>query len=447
MSRAKGVIVADEMGLGKTVQALAAIHAADAYPVIVVCLASLKLNWQREAERWLPGKRVQVIGSVRPYDVSADVVVVNYDVLHAWVDALANPQALIVDEAHLCKSMQARRTKAVIRLSDRIPAGGMVLALTGTPVLNQASEIMPLLRMCDRLAEFGGPSAFKARYGQGRHLAELNRRLRSSCYVRRRKSKVLLDLPPRRWATLEVEGDPAVMVDYRAAEANIVAYLSERARAVAEESGASTHEARRAAWEQALRASAAEHLVAVTALKRLAARAKMPAARAWMGEFLGEGRKLVVFAWHNEVVNSVLRNEADGCGVTGGQDGQARQDSVDAFQTDEGRKVIACSIRAGGVGITLTAASDVLFLEQGWTPADMDQAVDRCHRIGQRDSVTGWLMVTSGTIDEDIARLIERKRRVVDEATDGVVHGGDESGSVLADLVVRLAEKGMTQGV
>ena len=98
------------------------------------------------------------------------------------------------------------------------------------------------------------------------------------------------------------------------------------------------------------------------------------------------------------------------------------------------------------MGLTLTAASDVLFLEQGWTPSHMEQGADRCHRIGQKDSVTAWLMLTEGTIDEDIAALIHAKRSVVDQATDGT-DGDDEEerSSIAGDLLVALAERGLRE--
>lgn len=439
MNRAKGVIVADEMGLGKTVQALAAVQAADAFPAVVVCLASLKINWRREAEKWLPGRRVEIVGGLRPYPVDADVVIVNYDVLHEWAGAVPEPRAVILDEAHLCKSPRARRTRAAIALADRVRVGGIVLCLTGTPVLNHPIELVPLLRICNRLDEFDGAGGFRRRYGQGAYMTELNRRLRSTCYVRRRKADVLKELPARRWAPLTVEGDPEAMEEYRRAESDVITFLADRARSIAEESGAGATAAETAGWEAAMRAQAAEHLVAITMLKRLAARAKVPAIREWLSDFDG---KVVVFGWHRDVIGVVLSEFADGCGVTGGQSEVDRQASVDRFQTDEAQKVIACSMKAGGVGITLTAASDVLFVEQGWTPADMDQALDRCHRIGQRDSVTGWVMLCEGTIDEEIAGLIEEKRSVVDAATDGDPLMENRAG-ILGDLIVRLARRGM----
>jgi SWI/SNF-related matrix-associated actin-dependent regulator of chromatin subfamily A-like protein 1 len=444
-NRARGVILADEMGLGKTVQALATLHAVGTFPAVIVCLASLKINWAREVEKWLPDRKVAILEGLTPYEVEADLLILNYDILHAWVDALPKPRAVVLDEAHYCKSPRARRTKASIALSDRVDPDGIVLVMTGTPVTNHPIELVSLLRICNRLDEFGGAGEFRRRYGTGSHLTELNRRLRSTCYVRRRKTDVLKDLPDKRWATITVAGDTEIMEAYREAELDVTTFLAQRARELAEEAGANDVDAENAGWTAAMRAQSAEHLVAITTLRRLAARAKMPAARAWISDFLTTGKKLVTFGWHVEVVSSIADEFANGYSVAGGNTKGGRQEAVDRFQQQDDQRVIACSIRSGGVGLTLTAASDALFLEMGWTPADMDQAVDRCHRIGQRDSVTGWVMVCEGTIDQEIAALIEQKRVIVDAATDGKAIS-DEASGVLGDLIVRLARKGLERG-
>lgn len=438
-----GVMIADEMGLGKTVQALAVLAATNVTPAVIVCPASLKLNWQREALKWLPGRSVSVMAGTRPDPVAhpADIMILNYDILDAWADVLPIPAALVLDEAHYVKNGQALRTKAAIKLSDRMADNAVRLLLTGTPFVNSPGEAVTQLRVLHRLDEFGGARDFKDRYGQGRHLPELNRRLRATCFVRRRKAEVLKELPPKRWSTMPVEGERDVMHEYRVAEANIVSFLAERARQAAEQAGATTEEARQAALEQAMKAQAAEHLVAITALKRLAARAKLNAARQWIADFTAGGSKLVIFAHHREIVNLLAEEFAGGCKIGGDSTADDRQTAVDRFQNDDDQRVIVCSLKAAGVGLTLTAASDVLFIEQGWTPADMDQASDRCHRIGQTDSVTAWNMICAGTVDEDIADLIAAKRVIVDAATDGVTIDGDSGGSVLSALLVRLANR------
>lgn len=437
-----GVMIADQMGLGKTVQALAVLAATEAFPALIVCPASLKMNWQREAERWIPGRSVQILSGTKPHRTEADVLILNYDILDGWADAIDGLRAVILDESHYIKNGATIRTKAAIRLSDRLDPEAIRLCLTGTPVVNVPGEIVTQLRFLHRIEEFGGVAEFRNRYQTGKNLPELNRRLRASLMVRRRKDDVLTELPPKRWSSIVVEGDPTIMREYRKAEDDIVFFLAEQARRNAEASGATTEEAKRAAWEQATRAEAAQHLVAVTALKKLAARAKVSAARQWIADFVETGSKLVLFAHHREIVDLLDEEFAHGCSISGDTPILDRQAAVDRFQNVEEQKTIACSLKAAGVGITLTAASDLLFLEQGWTPADMDQASDRCHRFGQTDSVTAWTMICAGTIDEDIASLIASKRIIVDAATDGIEPEG-ERGSVLGDLLIRLTEKGL----
>jgi SNF2 family DNA or RNA helicase len=153
--------LADEQGLGKTIEALAAVEAAGTYPAVVVCPASLKLNWLRELEHWLPGRTVRALagnGGARSGDVGAglpeaDVTVLNYDIVAARLEELCalEPRALVLDESHYCKNAAAKRTQAVQRLSAVVPRDGLVLALTGTPVVNRPAELISQLRIIGRL--------------------------------------------------------------------------------------------------------------------------------------------------------------------------------------------------------------------------------------------------------------------------------------------------------
>lgn len=436
-----GVLIADEQGLGKTVQALATVEAVNAFPTTIVVPTSVRLNWQREAAKWLPHRTVAIAYGTNPKPLEADITIVGWDTLHAWEPAL-NPFAVIFDEAHLAKNGQARRTQSAIVLADRArEQGGFALALTGTPVLNRVGELMAQLRLIGRLNEFGGPRGFKTTYKAPESRPLLNRQLRARCFVRRRKADVLTELPPKRYAQLIIEGDPRVMDKYRKAEEDIVNYLSDIVRTAALESGLGSEAARRAAGEKALRAQAAQHLVAITTLKQIAVDAKRHAIHQWLQDFTESGNKVVVFGWHRAAVDWIADNYAAGCKIQGGMADADKQANIDRFQTSDDQQVIACSIRAAGVGITLTAASDVLFIEQGWNPADQDQAADRCHRIGQTDSVTVYTALCAETIDEDIYELIERKRTVVNAITDGQAPDQDDE-SVLGELLVRLASRG-----
>ncbi|HEX4035162.1 MAG TPA: DEAD/DEAH box helicase [Solirubrobacteraceae bacterium] len=419
--------LADEQGLGKTIEALATLEADSAYPAIVVCPASLKLNWLRELERWLPGRTAQILsGAAAGRAIApADITIVNYDIVAARIDALTalEPRAVVIDESHYCKNPGAKRTQAVHRLSESLPRDGLVLALTGTPVLNRPPELISQLRILGRLGDFGSGAQFGQRFrGPDAH-HRLHWHLRARCFARRLKADVLPQLPPKTRAVVPVELDNEP--EYRLAEADIVAWLRSQPLDLRE------LDARVAA---ALRA---ERLVRLNALKLLAARGKLHAALSWLHDFLSSGERLVVFARHREIQHAVLERFPAALHILGQDSQSARDDSLRAFQApdDSQNQLIVCSIEVAGQGITMTRSSNVAFLELDWTPAKHDQAEDRCHRIGQVSAVNASYLLAADTIDETIATLLERKRAVIAAVTDG--REDDETGIVdalIADL-------------
>jgi SWI/SNF-related matrix-associated actin-dependent regulator of chromatin subfamily A-like protein 1 len=449
--------LADEQGLGKTIEALAALEADGAYPAIVVCPASLKLNWMREIERWLPGRSAQALagtGVKRPRSdrgtgepalatahvtdppaaagsigepiaslAVADITVVNYDILAARGPALSAiaPRALVLDESHYCKNAAAKRTQAVARLAGAVPSEGLVLALTGTPVMNRPPELIAQLRIIGRLADFGSGAKFGQRFkGPDAHV-RLHWHLRSRCFVRRLKADVLPQLPAKTRAVVPVELDNEP--EYRLAETDVIAWLRSRPLDLRE------LDAKVAA---ALRA---ERLVRLNALKLLAARGKLHAALAWIHDFCTSGERLVVFARHREIQRAVLERFPHALHILGEDTHAARDASLHAFQEADAsdNQLIVCSIEVAGQGLTLTQSSNVAFLELDWTPAKHDQAEDRCHRIGQQDAVNAWYLLAAGTIDETIATLLERKRAVIGAVTDG----REENDEALVDALAR----------
>ena len=425
-------LLADEQGLGKTIEALAAIEADSAYPAVVVCPASLKLNWLRELQRWLPDRSVRTLvgtGVARPNAESsypaaaADITVVNYDIVAARLDELRGlePRALVLDESHYCKNAAAKRTRAVQRLSAVLPHDGLVLALTGTPVMNRPAELISQLRILGRLGDFGSGAQFGKRFrGPDAHL-RLHWHLRSRCFVRRLKADVLPQLPAKRRAIVPVELDNEP--EYRLAERDLIAWLQSQPLDLGE---------LRAKVAAALRA---ERLVRLNALKLLAARGKLAAALAWIHDFCSSGERLVVFAHHREIQRALLGRFPSALHILGDDSHAARDVALRAFQAPDGpaNQLIVCSIEVAGQGLTLTRSSNVVFLELDWTPAKHDQAEDRCHRIGQEDSVNASYILAAGTIDETIATLLERKRAVIGAVTDG--REDDEEGVV--DALVR----------
>jgi SNF2 family DNA or RNA helicase len=438
-------LIGDEMGLGKTIQALTVLAIRKAFPAVVVCPASLKGNWAREIRRAIPQATVEVLKGKKGAPVDADIVVVNYDILTAWEPFLA-PQALILDESHYCKNPDAARTQAAQALAARVPAAGIVIGLTGTPLLNRPRELMAQLQILGRLSEITGPAKsaegkFLYRYcgpetvdiGRGRtattfngatNTEELNTRLRGTCYIRRLRAEALgTNDTVRIPAYLSLNG---ALDTYRAAEKDFISFLWETE-----------------GMEAAGKAERAEAIARLTKLRLLAGLAKVPAAIEWIENWLesNEGKSIVVFAWHREVQQALAAHF--GCPtILGGQSVDATEAAKATFQAG-GARVIVCSIQAAKEGHTLTAASDVLFVEQPWNPGTQQQAEDRVNRIGQTaKQCFAYSLLAEDTVDESVYQLIESKRQVFQAVADGTALEGDDT-SVTNGVIDYLKGKGL----
>lgn len=450
---ARRCFIADDMGLGKTLQSMLSLELGNlespSYPALVICPPTLVLNWVNEYAKWLPHRKVAAITDRKTFpDTAFDVLVVGWSNIHYWQKQLMGMNGCIFDESHFAKTPTAQRTKAAVKIARSTKNNGMILCLTGTPITNKPAEYAPQLDIIGRLDKFGGLwgfyrrycGAFRDRFGQwhidgNSNLDELNERLRGECYIRRTKDQVLTELPPVIHSTVIVEGTDAGMKEYRKAEKNIVEYLAARAAEIALELGQSP---RSAAVQARMRAEANEHLVRIGVLRKLAAQAKMPAIKEWVQSHIDAGQKVVIAAHHREIVDE-LANQFGGLKIQGGMDVALVEQHKATFQNEptEVAPVIVLSIQAAKTGHTLTAAQNVLFVELPWTPSDLDQTYSRCHRIGQKGSVTSTYMLAKDTIDTDIIQLIDSKRAVVNAAIEGVVP--DESSAI--DLISLFASK------
>lgn len=442
-------MIAWEMGLGKTVLALTWLRLhPEIRPAIVVCPASIKINWAREASRWLDkSDRVQIIsgkpnGNTKP---SGNVIIINYDILsdetgpdptnkgrripisYGWWKYLRiiKPKALVLDESQFLKNHKAQRTQAVQDLARGVPH---VLAMSGTPILNRPIEFYNTIKLIrPELFPSGWDftQRFCARHNTGfgtdvsgaSNTQELHRILTDTIMSRCLKKDVLHDLPAKIRSVLPLE--ITNRKEYNEATADFLGWLERKEGA-----------------EAADRAAGAEALVAIGKLKQLAARGKIKAAKAWISDIIDSGEKLILFAVHHWVVDEIMKEfKAQAVQLTGKETQVQRQAAVDTFQNDDKVRLFVGNIQAAGVGITLTAATQVAFLELGWQPGAHDQAEDRAHRIGQGMVVNIYYLVAEGTIEEDIAQLIDEKRTTLASVLNG---RQPEKTEMLKELLARM---------
>jgi SNF2 family DNA or RNA helicase len=447
-------LLADEPGLGKTAQALLAAQAANAYPLLAVVPNVVKNSWAREAGLWTPQRPATVIhGDGDSVDAFADIVIVNYDILDRHVGWLGDLgfRGMVVDEAHFIKNKKSKRSRHVLRLSERIrtrTARPLLMALTGTPLINDIDDFRaiwqflgwignstPGAELMDSLEETGLTPADPGFYPAARA------RVIDLGIVRRRKVDVAADIPARRIADLPVELDDAAGRSIRDAERELADRLVARYHsALAARTSGHTFEGidhdlvrRVAEWERAdgAREKAGEN---VFGLMRRIGRAKAGLAADFTAQLAHNVGKVVFFAKHIEVMDAAevifAKRGITYSSVRGDQSRTKRQTNIDAFVNDPGVSVAVCSLTAAGVGLNLQVASNVVLAELSWTDAEQTQAIDRVHRIGQDEPVTAWRMIAAQTIDARIADLIDSKAGLAARALDG----SDEEVSASADV-------------
>ena len=420
------VIIGDQPGLGKTIQSIGIVTYVKAWPCLVICPSSLKENWRREFEK-VTGKKAMILtDAVKKnyklfYEAGlADVFIVNYESLKKYfVSSISKPtkwtlrdvffrkeiemfKSVIIDELHRCKSSQTHQSK----FTKGITTGKKyIIGLTGTPVVNKPKDLVSQLFIINQMKEvFGNYKHFVDTYCAGTNeasnLKELNALLRNNCFIRREKQAVLTDLPDKQRQVVVCE--ISNRKEYDDAEKDLIKYLVEYKDA-SDEKIAST-----------LRG---EIMVKIGILKNISARGKLADVFEFVDDIMEAGEKLILFIHLKEVAAAVMNKYHGAVSITGADDMISRQNAVDRFQKDPKVKLIVCSIKAAGVGLTLTASSRVGFIEFPWTYADCEQCEDRAHRIGQKDSVTCYYFLGKHTIDSKIYKIIQTKKAIAQAVT------------------------------
>lgn len=438
----RSFLLADEPGLGKTAQSVIAASVADAYPLLVVVPNVVKMNWAREVQRWTPQRRVTVIhGDGDDLDAFADVFVVNYDILDrhlSWISRFGF-RGMVVDEAHMIKNVQSQRSKNVLAIADRIrehvPGGRpLLLALTGTPLINDIDDFRAIWRFLGWTdAEKPGPELMARLESNGYTPADAafypaaRESVIEMGIVRRRKLDVAADLPAKRVVDLPVELDDDLGRGIREAEKQLADKLVARFTTI--KTGRLGRELgddaiiRMVCMQELEESNASATGINVFTMVRQIGQAKAGLAADYAAQLAHSVGKVVFFAKHIDVMDRAEAAFAErGLGtvsIRGDQTATARQEQIDAFNTDPSVSVAVCSLTAAGVGVNLQAASDVVLAELSWTDAEQTQAIDRVHRIGQEEPVTAWRIVAAQTIDARIAELIDSKAGLAARALDG----------------------------
>lgn len=424
----KRLIIGDQPGLGKTGQAIAIAEGSGHFPVLIICPSSLKINWQREIKQWT-GKEAMILDNNTKHNFHFywqagmhEYFIVNYESLKKYfVEKIETPkgqklklnhitfrkeavsmfQGVIIDESHRVKSISTQQTKFTKGICNEKP---LILALTGTPVINKPKDLISQLGIIGRMPEVITYNEFVNRFCQGpkeaSNLPALNKLLTDHCFYRRDKSAVLKDLPAktRQVVICDITNRP----EYIDAEQDLEQYLIEY---------------RNATEAQVIRAMRGEIMVRIGVLKNISARGKVEAVNEHIDDVLASGEKLIVFAHLKEVIHELKKLYPHAVSITGEDDVRDRQYAVDRFQRDAKCNLIICSIKAAGVGLTLTASSRVCFIELPWTFADCEQCEDRAHRVGQTDNVTCTYFLGNNTIDQKIYQLIIEKKNIAKAVT------------------------------
>jgi SWI/SNF-related matrix-associated actin-dependent regulator 1 of chromatin subfamily A len=439
-------LVAWDMGLGKTPLSLWIARDLKEGPVVVICPAQLKWQWQREALKHAGMRLVVLEGRVpkKGFDLNLNRnYVINYDILgrpgrgkKTWLRWLKKlkPRLVIIDEVQYIKNPQTIRTKAVRELCEKVKH---VVGLGGTGGLeNCPAELFPFLNICrpdvfdsfyTYAMEFCEPrrTPWGWQFKGATNLDKLHMLLKETCMVRRRKVDVLKDLPKKTRTVIPV--DIKRRAEYVQAQTDFIRWLMRKSK------------------RKALRARNAERLVQLGYLKRLAAELKMKAVCEWIDAFIADnpGKKLLVFGVHKKILHLLHERYKNSVLVTGEVVGRERQVRVDKFNRDKKCQFFFGNIDAAGVGWSCTSTSTVLFVELSWTPGKHMQAEDRV--VGIKRGLKGeaaqiFYLVARATIEEMLCQILEKKQKVIDQILDGKKAGrGLDVMSLLEERLMGMA--------
>jgi SWI/SNF-related matrix-associated actin-dependent regulator 1 of chromatin subfamily A len=404
-SKNGNALIADDMGLGKTIQFLAYLQLhPELRPAIIICPANVKYNWAKEIDECLPKENayenyIEIINGQTIYEIGRpSIVIINYDLLTYWTNILIELESQIIcaDESHYFANIEAQRTQSFLKLKKQVRK---FTALSGTPIKNRPKEFFITLNAINS-KEWNTWTKYAHTYCGTReqdfrgaiNTKELNKKLLDTVMLRRLKKDVLDDLPDKTRAVIPIE--------IKGTEEYITALNEFRI-------WLKTHK------------NSNEALAQIEKLKQLAVKAKLKQCIEWIENFLKSNNKLIVFCHHKIIVQTLERQFArESLTIDGGTAPKTRIEIIKQFQTDPSITLFI-GTAAAKEGITLTAASNICFLELWWSSSAHNQAEDRAYRIGQKKAVNIYYLIAKDTIEEDIVKLLDKKRKVVDMVLDG----------------------------
>jgi SWI/SNF-related matrix-associated actin-dependent regulator 1 of chromatin subfamily A len=415
LSRTKGkALLADDMGLGKTVSAIAYLNKHKAWPVLIVCPASVKGNWKNEIKQWSSATTAIIEGETPcEGEIAHDAIIINYNILWHQLPWLLEQQftTVIFDECHALQSTETKQTKAALQIAARCPS---VLGLSGTPIANRPSDFFAVLH-CIRPDLFPNFSDYAWKYCDPKYndsygkwsyqgatnLAELHELIKP--FTLRRK-KDILNLPKQtvKLEIVEMENDTRYW-EYHEAYTKV---------------------ARWGAWSKS-KNKGADKLSLTTKLLMEVARCKARNTVRWIRDWLeaNPNEKMIVFCTHTAMLDVIARRSLDDVSqvlvINGAVASAKRTKIIKEFQDNPHIRLIVCNIVAAGAGITLTAAAKTVFAEMPWSPRHVLQARDRNFRIGQTRETVVTYLVTKGTIEEKLCKVLQEKQLVSEQIIDG----------------------------
>lgn len=414
-------LLADEMGLGKSCQAITYLYLnSELRPALVICPASIKINWQREIKKWSNEESMILYGKKSTHINKSPWYIINYDVLAeeikidtkkkvladtSWIYKLASMEikAIIVDECQAIVNPSAIRSKAIITLKKILP-NVQFIALSGTPIKNRPREFFTILNLLAPKV-FSNRWKYLHKYCQPKYngfgwtfdgatnidqLQELIKPL----MLRRTKDEVLRDLPPKQRIIIPLETDKVALKNYEDATEQFKIWAKDHI-------------------DKGL-----DLQINIDRLKQLAYLAKRNSVIKWLEEY--PENKLVVATYHKNTLEDLYTHfKKTSVYIDGSITGIERQKAIDTFQKDNKIKFIFLQILCAP-GMTLTAANATCTVEFAWSPSDHFQLEDRVHRMTQEaDSVFAYYLTAPKTIEEDIIKLIDTKQVILGKLLDG----------------------------